>query len=243
MGETLEALHRLQEVELQLAEIRGNREGKLRKIQIQKRKIDEAEEKLQQIKRVQNERRIRLDSLQLDVVARDASISKHREALNTARTNKEYGAILAAMNTEKADNAKLESSILELMEEIQALDEQANEIIAEKDSFAHRASEAERVLAEFDARCKEETDRLMAKREDCSANIAPTTLMSFTRVAEHHDGEAMACVTKTHPKKDEFVCRGCNMKVTLEVVNALRTRDEVQLCSICGRILYLENAF
>ncbi len=29
------------------------------------------------------------------------------------------------------------------------------------------------------------------------------------------------------------------MKVTLEIVNALQSRDEVQSCDACGRLLYL----
>jgi predicted nucleic acid-binding Zn-ribbon protein len=43
-----------------------------------------------------------------------------------------------------------------------------------------------------------------------------------------------------HPKRDEYLCSGCNMKVTLEVINALQTRDELQTCKVCGRILYWE---
>ena len=32
------------------------------------------------------------------------------------------------------------------------------------------------------------------------------------------------------------------MTLTLEVVNLLKTSDEIQICKVCGRILYLENA-
>ncbi len=242
MGDTLKALHRLQEVELQLAEIRGRREARVRKIQVHKRHIDQATEKLERIRRARQERQSRLDAIQLDAAAREVSLAKHREALNAAKTNKEYSAILAAMNTEKADNAKLESRILELMEEVQALEEETGKITAEREALIETAKDAEKVLEDFDAGSKEQTDRLMAKRQDFSANIAPTTLVSFTRVAEHHDGEAMASILKVHPKRDEYVCQGCNMKVTLEIVNTLKTRDEIQLCPICGRILYLERS-
>ena len=44
-----------------------------------------------------------------------------------------------------------------------------------------------------------------------------------------------------NPKRDEFICGGCNMAVTLETVNSLRTRDEVVQCNICGRILFFED--
>jgi predicted nucleic acid-binding Zn-ribbon protein len=40
---------------------------------------------------------------------------------------------------------------------------------------------------------------------------------------------------------EEYNCAGCNMKVTLEIVSALSSRDDIQLCGSCGRILYLEQ--
>ena len=242
MGETLEALHRLQEVELQLAAIRRKREVKARRVEIHKRRIEETENRLEGNRRTIRERQAKLDALQLDVATRDESIKKHREALNSAKTNKEYGAILSAMNTEKADNAKLESGILELMEQIQALEAEGSRIEEERQALANNVKTAEEALREFDAGSRDTTERLEQKREDCSAKIAPTTLASFTRVAEHHDGEAMSPVMKLHPKRDEYACEGCNMKVTLEIVNALRVRDEIQLCPVCGRILYFEQS-
>jgi len=242
MGETLEALHRLQDVELQLAAIRGKRESKVRRVESQKRLAAEADERLEQTVRALRDRQKRLDLVQLDVAVRDESVKKHREALNSARTNKEYSAILAAMNTEKADNAKLESTILSLMEEIQTLEANADQLRLERAAVGEGVRAAEQALREFDDGCREKTDRLQERREECSAHIAPSTLLAFTRVADHHDGEAMASVVKMHPKRDEYVCEGCNMKLTLESVNALRTRDEIQLCHVCGRILYLETS-
>ncbi len=51
----------------------------------------------------------------------------------------------------------------------------------------------------------------------------------------------MAQVLKSHPKREEYICDGCNMSIPVEAVNSLMTKDELQQCQICGRILYLEN--
>lgn len=242
MGETLEALRRLQDVELQLAAIRIKREAKTRRYDAQQRKAKQAEERLDTHRSRALEKQKTLDALSLDVASREDSVAKHREALNKAKTNKEYSAILQAMNTEKADTAKLESAILELMEETQRLKVQEADLEAEKVKTHEGVEQSRSVLKAFDAECKEELGELAARREECSTNIAPGTLSSFTRVAERHEGEAMALIRKTHPKRDEFVCEGCNLQITLETVNALQTRDEIQVCSSCGRILYLDAA-
>ena len=242
MGETLESLRRLQDVELQLAAIRRKREAKTRRIASHQRKAKQADEKLEAHRRKAVERQVRLDALTLDVSAREEAINKHREALNKAKTNKEYGAILAAMNMEKADTAKIESQVLELMDEVQKVQDEAAEIESDKAKLADHVAAAERTLQEFDEESRDKLMELEAKREESAARIAPATLMSFTRVAERHEGEAMAPVNKLHPKREEYMCEGCNMKVTLEIVSSLQSRDDIQLCNSCGRILYLDAA-
>lgn len=240
MGSTLEALYRLQDVELKLAELRRKREAKTRRVAVHSRQVKKAEERAQQYQLSIRERQRRLDALQLQVAAREESINKYRQALNQAKTNKEYAAILTAMNTEKADNSKLETEILQLMEAVQNLKGQATTIEAEKAKLLHDAARANEVLRIFDAECKPERDHLEADRERCAEGVPPTTLATFNRVAEHHDGEAMAPVMKIHPKRDEYVCSGCNMNIALEVVNSLKMRDDLQVCKVCGRILCLK---
>ena len=242
MGETLEALRRLQDVELRLAAIRQKREVKSRRYENQKRKVKQAQDGLETHHRKTLERQKTLDLLSLDVASREASVDKHREALNKAKTNKEYAAILQAINTEKADTAKIESNILEIMDEMQRLKTQETDFEVEKTKFLEHIEESRKILEAFDKGSSDELSQLEARRAKYSQNIAAGTLMSFKRVAERHDGEALATVTKIHPKRDEFVCEGCNMQITLDTVNALQTRDEIQLCDSCGRILYQESA-
>ncbi len=241
MGETLEALHRLQAVELQLADIRRKRDAKARRVEYYKRQVKTAEEKSQQNRQTIRERQVRLDTLQLEASSREDLINRHRQLLNRAKTNREYAAILTAMNTEKADNAKMETEILQLMDLVQNLKNEAATIEAEKARLLEDVTRAEEAFRGYDAECQPQHDGLRADREECAERVPPSALASFTRVAEHLDGEAMVPIAKLHPKRDEYICSGCNITVTLEVVNALQTRDELQVCKVCGRILYLES--
>jgi predicted nucleic acid-binding Zn-ribbon protein len=58
--------------------------------------------------------------LELELKTRDEEVSKLRAALNTAKSNKEYAAVLTQLNTTRADNSKLETQILELMKAVEA---------------------------------------------------------------------------------------------------------------------------
>ena len=90
---------------------------------------------------------MRIDALSLDVAAREEQVNKHRIALTKAKTNKEYAAILAAMNTEKADNSKIETDILQIMEEMQSLQEEGERLEAEKIQHLESVATAEKALA------------------------------------------------------------------------------------------------
>ena len=48
MGPSLEALHRLQSIELQLAAMRRSRQAKARQVRIHKREVDQAEQRFQE---------------------------------------------------------------------------------------------------------------------------------------------------------------------------------------------------
>ncbi len=242
MGETLEALHRLQVVELQIAEIRSQRDVIQRRVEVHRKRLQQANDRVEELQVSARRKQMDIDALSLDVSSREESVAKHREALNNAKTNKEYSAILAAMNAEKADSGKVESQVLERMEEIQSTNNEVAQVEEEKKVHSDALAVAEEKLAAFDERHKKETNRLTKDRKECESGIAPTTLSSFNRVADHLEGEAMAVVGKVHPKRDEYVCTGCNLKISLEIVNILQSRDEIQMCKCCGRILYVESS-
>ena len=68
------------------------------------------------------------DRINLDLKEKEAQVEKLRTALNTAKTNKEYAAILTQINTFKADNAKLEEEVLKIMQDVDAVKAQAEKI-------------------------------------------------------------------------------------------------------------------
>jgi predicted nucleic acid-binding Zn-ribbon protein len=242
MAQILEELHRLQEVELKLAVLRRTHEGKARRVELCRKRVRQADERLEQDQRTIRERQAKLDSLGLDVAVREEAIGKHRQALAKAKTNKEYAAILTAMNTEKADNTKIESVMLELMEEIQTLRDARARLEAERGKLVADVDAATGVLERYEAECRGQREALEARRDEHAARIPASSLNLFLRAAQKHDGEAMAAVRKIHPKRDDYVCSGCNMNLTLEIINALHTRDELQFCGACGRILHMAEA-
>jgi uncharacterized protein len=241
MGATLNALHRLQQLELELISLRQKIDAKHRAVRGCRKRIQDLDQtiaaKKEQLKREQ----VEADRVELDRKSREQEIARLREALNRSKTNKEYSAVLTQLNTDKADNAKREEQILAMYTNLDQLKASIRELEDTHSKELERLRGLEKAAAEFEASLKKELESLQAKREEATEQIPPDALRIFERIASKHDGEAMAQITQTNPRREEFVCEGCNMSATLEQISALRGRDEIQTCNTCGRILYIEE--
>lgn len=240
MGATLEALRALQELQSKLTLVHHSEESKRRDVQAKQRKVDGWKEKLGAFEERRLAHQQKIDGVDLEIKSREQSITKLREDLNKSKTNREYATVLTALNTDKADVSRMETLTLEYMGQIDDLRGEQTDCQTEHDKAVQRAEKATRVLDEYLASTAEKRAQLQREYDHAAEAVAPEALRRFTRAAEHHDGEGLAPVTKANPKGKEYSCGTCNMTVTLEQLNALKSRDEIQSCNGCGSILYLD---
>ncbi len=240
MGITLDALHQLQSVELELRAFQQQLAGKERSIKLHAKKLDLLEQDIETQRDDTRRHQMEADELDVDVKARDAQIAKLRAALNTARANKEYAAILTQINTNKADNTKLEDRILSLLARADERRADVEKLQSRRDQEVERLNQLKDGTAQLRSKLEPQINNLRDLRAQAAERVPPQALQTYQRIAQRNEGEAMAHVVQINPRRQEFICQGCNMAVTLEQVNALLTRDEIQQCHICGSILYLE---
>jgi predicted nucleic acid-binding Zn-ribbon protein len=240
MGATLEALQALQDVEHQIVDIQRQLGAKQRSVARQEAKLKDAESKLTQARADLQRAQITADQADVDLKSRDESVAKLRDTLNSVRTNKEYAAVLQQLNNEKADRSKVEARALELLSEVDAKKSEIKTLEStaedEKGRLAALHTQLEQAQASFDERLT----TLKQEREQAAAQIDSQTQALFDRLSERYDGEVMSRIIQVHPRRQEYLCEGCNMSVTAERANAVLSRDEVTTCGSCGRILFIE---
>ena len=241
MGSLLESLHELQSIEVNLQTLRGKVDRKWRSVHSHQRHLAELEQELVAKHEEIIRQQVIYDDQNLEVQTREAVIAKLRENLNKAKTNKEYSAILTQINTAKADNLKLEDRILELMQTLETLKQEETELRNQREQEAKRSAELEAVAKQFETEIAGELASAEQRRADASKKVPSETLETFNRVADRHDGEALAEVQQPYANLQDYVCEGCNLQIRIEIVNTLLTRDEIQVCSNCGRILFLDS--
>jgi predicted nucleic acid-binding Zn-ribbon protein len=241
MGKMLAALLRLQSVERQLAQVRQRLNTRRNAVAGQQRRIDQLKADYDALHDRARQRQKDADRLGLDLKEGEEKVSKFRAALNTAKTNKEYAAILTQINTLKADNAKQEDEVLRIMQDAEGIRSEGEKVKVQMQAEAKRLEEIALTSATEIQRLEAMHKELSSQREQAAKEISPEFLTAFERIAENYDGEAMALV-EVHGKKPphDYVCGGCYMSLNAEHANALATRDEIRTCDNCGRILYLE---
>ena len=241
MGPVLDGLVKLQSVENRLRAEKAKLTRCRRNVVIQENLIRSLQNALEAKKEEVLLTKVQFDRLELELKSRDASIAKLRASLNSARTNKEYAAVLTQLNTTKADNSKIEAQSLELLKDIEADEAECEDIQKQideqKETLEKTRKESEALAGKYQA----EIDKIQTEWDEVAQAIPDDSLDQFKRVAETYDGQAVAVVEQQQGTKGAYSCGGCFMGITAESVNLLMTKDDLIRCPNCTRILVLSS--
>ncbi|MEJ2703391.1 MAG: C4-type zinc ribbon domain-containing protein [Sedimentisphaerales bacterium] len=241
MGPVLNGLLKLQSVENRLRAEKAKLTRCRRNVVIQENLIRSLQNALEAKKEEVELTKVQFDRLELEIKSRDESIGKLRASLNSAKTNKEYAAVLTQLNTTKADNSKIETQTLELLKDIEADEAECKDIQGQIDeqkaTLEERRTESEALAVKY----QKEIDKIQLEWDQAAQAIPRDTLEMFRRVAETYDGQAVALVEQPEGSKGAYSCGGCFMGITAECVNLLMTKDDIIRCPNCTRILVLGN--
>jgi uncharacterized protein len=240
MGAILDALHRLQEIELQIAEVRQQIERKQRAAKAEGKRLADLDAKIHNKEAALRTDEIEANRLEVDVKAYETQIAKLRQALNLAKTNKEYSAVLTQLNTIKADSSKVEERVLGMFNQLEAKRKDIEAMRQERAAEAAKLETLEKAVRDVEDASRDNLTKLTQEREQAAESVPAKALDVFNRIAKANDGEAMAKLVRTHPRRAEYACGGCHMSVTIEQVNSILSRDDPVPCGTCGRIMYMK---
>jgi len=242
MGPVLNGLTKLQSVENRLRAAKAKLTRCRRNVVVQENQVRNLQNALEAKKEEIQLTQIQYDRLELELKSRDADIAKLRASLNTAKTNKEYAAVLTQLNTTKADNSKNETQILDLLKDIEADETECKEI---QEQIEDQKQQLEKTRAESGSlagKYEAEIEEIQGEWDEAAKDIPADSLETFKRVAETYDGQAVVEIEKPDDKKGAYSCGGCFMGITAESVNMLMSKDEIIRCSNCTRILVLTDS-
>jgi predicted nucleic acid-binding Zn-ribbon protein len=239
MGPVLNGLMKLQSVENRLRAVKAKLARCRRNVIIQENQIRSLQNTLEAKKEEIQLTKVQSDRLELELKTRDEDIARLRASLNTAKTNKEYAALLTQLNTTKADNSKNETQILELMKDIEADEAECEKIQSQIDSQIQTLEQIRKETELSAAKYQAEIEEIEVEWNQVAQTVPTQPLEVFKRVAETYDGEALAAIDRQDGKTEAYTCGGCFMGIIAESVNLLLTKDDIIRCPNCTRILVL----
>lgn len=242
MGPVLNGLTKLQSVENRLRAGKAKLARCRRSVVIQENQVRSLQNALEAKKEEIQLTKVQHDRLNLELRSRDQDIAKLRAMLNTAKTNKEYAAVLTQLNTTKADNSKIESEILELLKDIESDETECKEIQQQMEAQKQQLEKLRKESSALAGKYQAEIDEIQAEWDQVAKTIPHGPLEIFNRVAETYDGQAVVMIEQQEGKKGAYSCGGCFMGVTAECVNLLMTRDDIIRCPNCTRIVVLSSS-
>jgi len=178
----------------------------------------------------------------LEGQTRDLSerIEKHRQAMARVTNNKEYSALLIEMNTLKVEKGKLEDETLKHMTRVEEQQAQLAGLETELAERAKLVAVAHKEVEQRRAEVSEELAKVTKQRDEAATKLPPDVWMNFKRLANQHDGEAMAEVIEENARLLEYTCGGCYMQIPIERLSALISQPSaISACPSCGRLLYV----
>lgn len=223
----------------QVRGLEGRLGGAQGMVNAQQTKCDKLTQQLSEVESQLKRAQAESADLENQADASEARIAKLREQMNTAQTNKEYSTFLVEVNTFKADKGKLEEQALERMGDIEKFQAVVDDLRSKLEEQEKIKGVAESDLKSRTAEVQEQLDEKKGLRDGAAAKITADQLKIFNRLADSHDGEAMAELLLEDKRRMEYNCGGCYMSLPVELVTKLVPKDTMVHCPSCNRILYM----
>ena len=234
MIQKFESLIKLQDAEIEIERLNAVLSAvpeKISALDARQRSLQEAyENEIQSMAMLKKKYR----EMDAEVQINTARISKSQDKLTSVKTNKEYQALLKAIDDIKEKNSAIEDEMIGCLEQMEtteedlaekgdALKHQQIQINAEKESI-ERGAETDRQRLES----AQNIIRQLAKEVDA------TLMADYNRVKNIVKVRALVPVLKA-------VCQGCHINIPPQMFNELQRGDQLKFCPHCGRIIFWDD--
>lgn len=173
--------------------------------------------------------------LETQIITNKTYIDRANRNLQNASDTKQYETAMRELDTLQKQVSKLETEVLEKMEEVEAVEKVLEERADEINSLE---SNRDKALGDFDSEQKVHKNEFESEtkaREVVFATLPAQLASVYNRLAQRsRDGIAVAEVVAGS-------CSACFMALRPQMQVELKTSGEIITCESCARILYLQT--
>jgi predicted nucleic acid-binding Zn-ribbon protein len=234
LREQLDLLWELQKIDLELKNIKGERDRFPKEMKTLDEKQNIEKERIQKEKE-------KIESLEKERRRKEGLLSTEQEKTKRAegkmfevKTNKEYQALLNEIEAVKKANSRVEEEILEVMDEI---DELRKKLLKREKEVAMTLDKIEgekKAIQERIGHGDEMWKKQMERREMLSKQIESQHFKLYNTFNEKRQGVGVVNV------KNE-TCQGCFVNIPPQMYIEVQKNNNLIQCPNCNRILYWDG--
>lgn len=231
MNANLQALIKLQEVDLRMAALRAEIAALPKEVAQIETKLAGSKAKVEAAQAAMKADETARRKHESDIKDQQERISKYRDQSLKVKTNQEYKALLSEINQAEAEIARLEDKVLEIMVAADTRKETLKQAEATlKADTAENEREKEHARQQTAADQKQLAE-LSDQRQQLRSGVEEEALIHYDRVLKLR-GSVMAAVYE-----DES-CSACRVRLRPQVFQDVTTNQQFVTCFYCNRILY-----
>ncbi len=235
MQEKIKVLIQLQECDKRIETITEKKNEGPAKIEVLQRKVEEFQMELQakreELERLKKEKR----DTEREIEDLEQKRKKSQAKLSSISSNKEYRAALKEIDDLERDKGLLEERALELMEAIEALEEECKGLEKERKQLQQECKKEEKEILKQMKKLDQELEQLEKEKGRLCEQIDQGLLRHYNNLRGRKGGLAISPVIKG-------VCQTCHMGIPPQKFNELIRGDDLMSCPNCNRIIYWGDA-
>lgn len=231
MNEDISKLIALQEVDFEIAGFDRQVHEKEQLIANRIQAIEDKEVKISQCAARSEELQQKQTDIKTELEEAQALIKERQNKMMLVQTSREHQALLKEIEDNKKLIKDCEEKLLEVMQQIENLDKEAEEL-------KNLCKGEKEILDEETDRIKQEIEdvnnrkaTIKEKRITLSGDLKGNILKRYDLLLTRKSGAAVV-------KTVDGVCQGCYMTIPPQQFNQVRKGDSMNFCPSCQRILY-----
>ena len=231
MASDLERLLKLQEIDYDIGELERSKEYLPDMMENLRTEMAESESNLENAKTAITESKVTQKSLEVDLADRESKLQKYQQQMMSIKTNKEYDALVAEIDSLKEEISQKETQLLETIDTLKELETGIEELTQKAEQIKDNNTKQLAILQERVDSIGDKMSDKQGLRKDMKDAITKRTLSVYERVRRGKGGAVIAPVKRR-------ACGACYSALTPKKVQEIRRSDFILTCDNCGRMLY-----
>ncbi|MEW6411854.1 MAG: C4-type zinc ribbon domain-containing protein [Candidatus Zixiibacteriota bacterium] len=230
----IEQLLKLQIIDYDLGELERSKEYLPDMMENLNREIQESQARYEGTAQGLEDAKVKQQTLELEIASKEAELQKYQQQMMSIKTNKEYDALVAEIDSVKNEISTKETELLETIELITTLEKNAVEFKEKLDQVTENNTKQLEILQQKIDSIGDTTSVKRGERKEVASMIPRPIMSSYERVRKGKGGSAVVAIKHR-------ACGACYKALTPKKIQDIRKAESILTCDNCGRLLYWDD--